>query len=165
MRNLRRGVDDQFVVERIVLGEDSPALHRSTASPLDFQPQGFHVGRFGQGLVRVADVGLQPDGQVVVELVMDERRSRCQGLARMVGHGQDLILGPDRLERVFGGGAAFRNGHRDRLPDELDLGPGEGDPVVPPQIRMRNGRGKRLPEIAEVFGLVRVDSAGPPTAA
>ncbi len=74
-----------------------------------------------EGRIDVADVDLKVGGDVVRRGVMELRRARLHGRARVGDGAEGFIVNVDQLQRILGDVAVLRDDHGDRIADVADF--------------------------------------------
>ena len=117
--------DHQLPRDAVPPGGHRLALQRRRGAAVDLDGDPGEVLGFGKRLAGIAAFLDEVGGDVVRDVVVDERCAVRHGPLQVHLHGEGVVVDVDQPGRVFGHVAVDRDDHRDRLPDVADLAAGE----------------------------------------
>ena len=117
--------DHQLPRDAIPPGGHRLALQRRRGAAVDLDGDPGEVPGFGKRLVGIPAFLDEVGGDVVRDVVVDERRAVRDGPLQIHLQGERVVVDVDQPGGVFGHVAIDRDDHRDRLSDVADLAAGE----------------------------------------
>ncbi len=128
VRRLRALIDGEARFARIPVGDDRARLIGDAGVAAEHKYRLDYGIRFGETLVRFADIKDALKGEIVAKLGMDDRRFGIERRFRVGDAGQRFVVHRDQRARVFRFGAGARDHRTDRL--TLPAGALDGDGVL-----------------------------------